>query len=152
MPDDLDSILDQALAGYIADPKPGLERRVLARVRRSNWRIWVALSTVAAAALLFVSWPTRVVSPKPVPALTASVPLVEVLPNPDRKGGDVPRRVDLVLRRPKTLDSVPISPQEQRLAAAIQAHPEAFANILAMGEPIQPLTTEPLEIKPLAVN
>jgi len=151
MPDDLDSILDQALASYVPEPMPGLERRVLARVRRPNWRSWAAVGAVAAAVLLAVSWPTPS-GPKPVPALMASVPLVNVLPNPDRQGGDVPRRASFVFRRPKALESVPVSPQEKRLAAAIQAHPEAFTNILAMGEPIQLLTTEPIEIKPLAVN
>lgn len=58
--DQLDKALDAALASYIEEPRPGLERRVLARVRAegdaampSPWLRWTA--AIAAAVCVIVA-------------------------------------------------------------------------------------------------
>ncbi len=53
---DLDRLIDGALSTYIPEPAPGLEQRVLVRVRKpSRW--WMPLVAVAAAVVIFVAIP-----------------------------------------------------------------------------------------------
>lgn len=153
---DLDPLLHRALATYIAEPGPRLERRVLARIRRSHWLRWAAVGAVAATLLIMAMRPTAPHTALPLPhgwgsVKSAAVPIKQ---NPGREGGregrEVPRRPTLTAKqRPIAPTGVPLSPQEQRWAQIVQTHPELFANAPVPGETIQPLTTEPINIKPL---
>ncbi len=56
MRDRVDELLDEALAGYVAEPRAGLERRVLHRVRsaRKRFWLWIPVFAVAMLACLYV--------------------------------------------------------------------------------------------------
>jgi hypothetical protein len=69
-PDELDRLLDEALASYSSEePRPGLERRVLKRVRaeraprRFGWWRW-AVAVPVLASLLALAVTHRVKSPE----------------------------------------------------------------------------------------
>ena len=146
---DLDPLLQRALATYLAEPDPHLERRVLARIRRPHWLRWTAIAAAAAVLAIVAKRPAppteRIPSVKP--SLAAEVnPAVA---KPDRQGGDISRPLAVAAKRPTAARTIPISPQELHLVRTAQTHPGLFANAPALGEPIQPLITEPIDIKPL---
>ncbi len=88
--DDLDRLLDAALSTY-ADPGPGLEARVLERIRTfapvrslrpQGW--WATGLAMAAAILLFFAFPARwhrPLAPKPNSAMRASSAVAPTTPN-----------------------------------------------------------------------
>src|SRR4051812_20291392 len=79
--DDLDKLLDAGLASYAAaEPRTGLERRVLAHVtaaRRRPWMWWLAVAAPVAAALFVIATHRPAATPQAPPtpiAQTQSVP------------------------------------------------------------------------------
>ena len=151
---ELDQIIDGGLASYVADPVPGLERRVASRAgqgARPTSGYWL-LGGVAAAAVLAVMWmpqsagvPSAVV-PMPAPpviALTVSTPAAPVLPAALQV-----RRRAVTVAKPQ---GVPMSSEERQLLQLAQSHPELLQQVLT-DAPTQlsvPLSIEPIVIKPL---
>ena len=76
---ELDQIIDGGLASYVADPVPGLERRVASRAgqgARPTSGYWLLGGVAAAAAVLAVMW-----MPQSAGVPSAGVPM----PTADRK-------------------------------------------------------------------
>src|SRR5687767_12344581 len=67
--DDLDDLLDRALAGYSPEPRPGLAQRVIAHVHADRkpsgwWRLIFAIPILASVIFVFVN---RNHAPRPAP-------------------------------------------------------------------------------------
>lgn len=158
MQDDLDRLIDRALARYsAAEPLAGLEQRVLDRVRlaesgrRRRWRWALVLAVPALAASLLV-----VLAPKPKPPIAVAkieappAPVI-VLPAPP-----APRRVAKTRRAapkpelPKrnlfpTLS--PLTGEERLLVQLAQANPQ-----LLLAKPVGEIEIKPIEIAPLKID
>jgi len=160
--DDLETIIDGALAGYsAAEPLEGIERRVLNRLRaderarvRRSWAWGFALAFAASVVAAFV-----LLQPQPVPAPRAAR---IVLPNPVIE--PAPARLQPPKRRavgrrslPKARQfplPVPLNGEERALLALVERHPvearQAFAELQKRGE--EPLEITPIQIAPLPDN
>jgi hypothetical protein len=101
--DSLDRILDDALPGYSkVDPRPGMEQRVLNRIRAESAKPrfaiprWAWASSAVACLLLtaVTLWMQRVSRQEPLPAKTATVPAKPLSPSPARlnQGPRIARR------------------------------------------------------------
>jgi hypothetical protein len=140
---DLDRVLDEALSAYVAAPDDALAERVLRRARRRSFG-WMYAAAAAAAVFMLV-WAMRPREQRVLPqreaatVRTAAVPVIA--PPPKARPA---RRVA------KTPAGVPVSRDEQRLAAFVLAHEEVFATAakeLTAGE--RPLEIAALEVAPL---
>ena len=162
MKDELDEILDDALASYtVVEPRAGLAGRVMARVRadgsraRGGW--WLAaLAAVAFACLAIAIWLRP--SPKRVPA----VPVRPMQVAADRKPAPAPAptrapRVTAVVRRPardlprheKFPTPEPLTPAERRLMAFVKIAPDAAVQL---AEPDKPLEVKAIEVRPIEIE
>src|SRR5579864_2075919 len=92
--DQLDRMLDAALAKYaVAEPRAGLEERVLANLRAEQardadhaWARWSAIAVVAAVVVVMLALTLRSVRPShPVVASHPSTPM----PAPKERGTEV---------------------------------------------------------------
>jgi hypothetical protein len=161
MQDDLDKLIDGALAGYSsAEPLAGLEQRVLNRARaerssrqRRGWWTAVALAASAVAAALVAVAPQRRV-PAPV-AVVLPPPQVEPA-SPAVVSGAAPRPAAAVRRArgPRVLPKrnlfptpSPLSPQERLLVQLAESRPQ-----LLLGRPVDEICIKPIEIAPLQVD
>lgn len=144
----LEQLLDNALASYGGEPAPGLEQRVLRRLHKHPRWPWAALAA-AALLLLIASRPQPAIQPHTPPptiaklaAPPAALPLARA---PQAK----------IVQRTKVPAGIPLSPQERRLVDFVRNYPELARQSLSqsaeLSQPLvlQPLFTEPLEIKPL---
>jgi hypothetical protein len=175
-PDDLDRLIDAVLASY-AEPRAGLEQRVLARISgegvRSSRRKWVfaALAAPAAAALILLGY---LVAKTPysqpgqmahTPAMPSAAPVVTAPARPAARKAAAPghirhiHRVDQiadrasndVISRPK-LDVFP-TPQplnagEQALIRFVSQAPEADRQAIVED---QKRIDEPLRISAIRI-
>lgn len=156
--DDLDRIIDGALAGYsVAEPLEGIERRVLNRVRTEGRRkrvYWgLALACAVASVVAFVVLRPLGV-PVPPPSVAAIRP-VQAGYEPAAGGEPAPH---VKVRRARKLPRVrqfplpaPLSGEERALLALVERHPaeaqQAFAELRKRGE--EPLEIQPIQIVPL---
>jgi hypothetical protein len=149
---DLDRLLDDAIAGYVTEPAPGLERRVLARLSRRRW--WPAVGFVAAAAGLALVWfPPRQVE-KPV-----SATVVKTVVKTVAKAGSTipvaprqePPMASATKAQPKAVESIPLSRGERRLLEFAQSHAQLLQKPVLWDEPVTvpALAAAPLAIQPL---
>ena len=171
----VDELLDASLRRYAsAEPRPGLEDRVLAGVRsrqQSERRrtVWAwAIGTAAAAAmvtLLVIYWPRQQPAPLPViakapanlsaPKVAAVAPLVQPPMQHRSQRHATPRWVDT---RPQQFPTPrPLSEQEKLLVAYVQALRGSAATPAANtkpdvepGQAIPPLSIAAIKIEPLA--
>lgn len=167
--DELDILLDRALESYAAaQPRPGLEQRVMANVRaagkRGRWRlaIWVpALAAVCTAVVLAAlalraprvtipaPEPPRVVArQQPAAASPARAPVQASRP----KAG---RAATVAVRRPAPLPKLeqfpspaPVSEEVRALLEWTRKSRELARQVLASTEP---KPTEPIQIKELTI-
>ena len=152
-PDELDQLLNEALATYsAAEPRPGIAPRVLRHVRtaarpRPGWRAWVAIAVPVLATLwlLAVNHAVPVQAPAPPAALPPSLPaplIAHVVP-------EHPRRVP---RKERSPSPQPLTPEERALVALATQNPERAHELIEPAEPrpIEPLEIPKLEIPPLA--
>ncbi len=165
--DELDEVIDRALAGYsAAAPLEGLEERVLARARRAGrprrWP-WVyglgfALAAAAAAVIVVIAWwPAPVAPPKPRPAESAR----NLVVNPPVAGGGVRRvaqRKSRVRRAARPLPKqevfpapAPMTEEERTLAAWVRRAPNEARGIFADLDKRSrdPVAIQAIEIAPL---
>lgn len=153
MQDDLDRALDSALATYGAhEPRPGIERRVLARLtpatRSNRWLRWAAAVPVLAGALAVVAnWSApevrRVEQATAVRPAAPAVRQVEV-----QRVRPVRHRI----AKPRVFPT-PASPTREELALMRLAvsNPEVLQYAAVSAERrSEPVTVEPLSIPPLA--
>jgi hypothetical protein len=149
----MDEWIDQALSTYTdAEPRPGMEQRILARARASKTRFTPWLLAVAAVCLLCVGivlWPKEQ-SPVPqveaemaLPRVRSLVALLPLLP-PRRRARHAP------LPKRQTFPAMAPPPEpELQLARLSLENPQVAQALLAepdTGEP-KPIQIEPLSIK-----
>jgi hypothetical protein len=154
--DELDRILDDALSSYsLAEPRPGLAQRVMARVQteRTATRVpwWLAgFAALACTAIAMMMWPSR--TPAPPVAITKSV-----VPRIVGPPTDVPRhelaqprvfRTRHLPRRETLPSASPLTQEELTLLAFAQQAPGAALQFAQLDKPleIEPITIRPLEI------
>ncbi len=153
--DDLDRALDAALAKYAAEPRIGLEARVLANLRSAQadapqrtWLRWAPLSAAAVVLIAGLVWKTGT---KPNVAFNQTVPVPQVSPLPQNSAVQPETGAKTIVRmtahhprhasrpaRPR-LDQFPspqpLSQQEQLLASYVsQFHDQAVLVARARAE------------------
>ncbi len=165
--DSLDRLLDAALSNY-AEPAPGLDRRVLARISAADAPrrrfVWLWPAAIAAAALLLVVEPWRsslpphtapraTIAPPPARAAVEPPPAPRLAP-PRLQHTAAPRAIAAPAPLPR-LDifpaPTPLSPQEQALARLIAQSSAKERNTLiaAQQEADAPIRISAISIPPL---
>ena len=174
----LDELLDSSLARYAqAEPRPGLEGRLLARLRSepepafAAWR-WLPMAAAAvlafAAVLYFVSGresraPEVAVQPKPAVAPTVTAPQAPQktsAPAVARRTGQQPAAPHALVgaasaRRQQFPSPAALSEQEAALVRFVSQTPREELQVLARqnrAEPIQDLRVDALDIPPVVVG
>jgi hypothetical protein len=150
-----DELLTRALASYAAEPRSGLEQRVLHHVRLVAHRprparlLWAFAVVVLACALFLVLTRsaqkpemarsvTRAPNPSP---LAAAAP--EVRPTPRPPARSLPRQTVFPV-------PVPLTEGERALIALVQRHPGIVAEAANREKRnAEAIEIEPLEIRPL---
>jgi hypothetical protein len=167
--DDLDRMIDSALAGYSsAQPLAGLEERVLNRVRLSARRrviAWAVAGAVVASlvvAAIFVRMPR-------VPATAIHDTAAVETPAPPRpvlqesqvapkrrwgraatKGAEPPRPLPKLEAFPVP---TPLTAEERALLALVEHHPdEAMRLVAKRRESNKPIEIDPIQIAPIQIN
>ncbi len=156
---ELDRILDEALASYGAmEPRPGLERRVLHRVRAASVRRrWLLLVPVLAALLLAIGirlWPgiRTIDALPPQPSSIARAPVIaapriaKVIARSARPRV-FPRREGLP-RKALFPTPSPLTPDERALLFLASKRPGQTEDFAAHRE-IEPIEISELQITPL---
>jgi len=169
-PDELDRLLDEALASYsLREPSLGYERRVLRRVQmasrtpRNDWWRWtIAVPALAAILLLAVTHRTATQPPVAAPpiAVAAKLPATTLLPSGAQAS---PPRVHQVAYRVKSVPSrlpkrevfglpAPLSREERALLEMATRFPAQAREILIddVERRNQPIQIPKIEITPLS--
>lgn len=169
----LDRLLDSALRGYsAAEPRPGLEQRVIASLRsapeesRFGWLSWAA---VAAACLAVVAAVLIAYRPSPQPGIANKVPQASVAAPPvapvvsaetqQPRRTVRPRPRTVAARSPRAIPvqrpilSGPLSQEERALMAFVRVAPEtAIAVAKQQSEPDRPATVSQVQVPRLEVQ
>ena len=173
MKDELDRILDDALASYSAqEPRLGLERRVMTRIRsegettRHPWlRPALAAAVIACAAMAVVMWRTESVRrPGPVAPVERTIAKKTEPPSPvasqeaaqhagHRRAGR-PEHGKRLPHRGRFPTPAPLPPAEVAFATFVRQAPEAARQLAAGDKPleIQAINIRPLEIDGLEIG
>lgn len=147
--DDLDRVLDAALAKYAAEPRAGLEERVLANLRAEAargtvraWWQWSVLAALAAVAVIAValSWRTGSHPTTPVAVTRPTTQSRQVAGSGEQSGVRLPAErgtrktpkhhaeAVVMVAAPPKLDQFPspqpLSEQEKLLRAFVAENPE----------------------------
>ena len=176
--DELDQLLDSALGTY-AEPRPGIEQRILARVEearaaglasRRRWLVWSIAVPVTACILLVVMlsgvWQPQTNITHPLgPPEQAVVPAVE-RPQPETHDSVPSARVRAATQsvRPRSVNAAtaapkldvfpapqPLSEQEQALIALANQSPEVRREALEAAKRIDmPLQISAIQIPPIS--
>jgi hypothetical protein len=154
--DDLDRLLDTALAGYSCEePRPGLEQRVLAHIqavdtpRRFGWR-WAVLIPAFASVLLIATvyrrGPHQAIPGGKIVAVQA--PAVEVRPaaRPVASPPITARRTVTFPKRSVFPLPSPLSPEERALVDLAARFPDQAREVLADKRGIEPIEIPEIQI------
>jgi hypothetical protein len=160
--DDLDRVLDTALASYSGrEPWPGLEDRVVrrircARVRRPRW--WMALPAAAALVMVVIAiWlggdrrmaPERIERPLEI-AVSPKEPLPLRAPAPRAQR---PKRAarPAVPKRERFPTPAPLTTSELAVLSLVRRDPREAQELLAAARRpgIEPIIIEEIQIAPL---
>jgi hypothetical protein len=150
MKDRIDELLDSALATYVESPRPGLEQRIMYRVRarRHPWRLIVpafALVALACVALFFPRPRTSTSRERHSGVQARPAPQVSETPT-----GSIHRK-RLLAKQATFPMATPLTEGERALLALGQQHPETAvdvaANLKKANSDLPEI--EPLEIPPL---
>jgi hypothetical protein len=162
MQDDLDKVIDGALAAYSqAEPLAGLESRVLTRVRTAKTarrRLWRWALPVPVLAAILVAVLTR--KPEPVPVARIAPPPVTV-ESPALAPPAVPRhfaaRPPARTPRPFVRAGLPkqemfptpsqLTKEERLLVELAQSHPYELT-----ARPVEAIEIKPIQIAPLQID
>ena len=148
MKDRIDELLDSALASYIESPRPGLELRVMYRVRakKRTWHLLLPVLATASLACVAFFFPRTYTAPTlEFHSITQPPPLIErSLARQIRKKADVPRQPTFPM-------ATPLTEGERALLALAQRHPDTAtvvaANLKKANSDLPEI--EPLEIAPI---
>jgi hypothetical protein len=148
MKDRIDELLDTAIATYVESPRPGLELRVIYRVR-TNRRTWyfllpvLAAATLACVAFFFPHTYTA-------PALEFH-PTIQPPPPIERSFARQIKKKTVLPRQSTFPMATPLTEGERALLALAQRHPDTAtvvaANLKKTSSDLPEI--EPLEIAPL---
>ncbi len=149
----LDELLDSALAHYNEEPAPGLEHRVLTRLRteplpRPRFSLLGLSRQFAAAAVMLLAFGFYIAShratPPQPPVAKASVPapapvhppvlVAQKTPATVRADHSVPRGADGAVpqRAPEFPAAHPLSPEEAAMLRLVQRHPDEARSVAAI--------------------
>lgn len=154
MASEWDRLLEAALVAYAdQEPRPGLEGRVLARVRgqgrraRAGWMAFVTAAALITAVLVY--WPRRVEElplPKTTPVRNIVLPVEQPPPAAMRAAAPL-NRVQRLERFP---GNSPLT-QEERLLLLLTRSPEHASSLLAdrHGHGIEPIDIKELQVPAL---
>ncbi len=168
--DELDTLLDQALASYVdQEPDPALRTRILARAaeaKPSPKRLWVLAPAAACAASILIALllhpPSR--SPHPQPAAEPAIASVSQSPAavPAAPRQMIRPRAVLTTRRTRRSERsaalrdasfpspTPLTAQETILLRFAQQHPKQARDVLSP-PPSGPLQFDPVIIAPIQI-
>lgn len=166
MKDELDRILDDALASYSAvEPRAGLAGRVMARVRsdgavsRNRWLPFAVGAVLACLAVAVVIWHERADRSRVAvaPVTQAVMSKVEAPPPaPERvqtrvSAGrvKVARRIRSLPQREQFPSPAPLTAEERALVAFARQAPQEALKLVRSG---QPLEIKEIEIRPLEIE
>jgi hypothetical protein len=146
MRDRLDEVLDEALAGYVAEPRAGLERRVLHRMRTKGKQAWfvVPVFAVAVVVCLFVMMRQERVPVVVVPEVRVGISKVAATPVVVKR---VVRRRVALPRRDVFPSPTGLTDGERALLALMQRHPEMALEVSKTKLGL--IEIQPIEILPL---
>ena len=160
--DEIDGLIDKALASYGAEPPLGLETRVMRRVRATRTRRNIVLSFVPAIAACFAMVVMLGRKPEvlvPPPTAIAVVPRAQEtrVVQPVTTASVVHRRTSKRRSLPKQdvfPTPRPLTQEERLLLSMAQLPPEELKQVIAATEPkdIQPIEIEPIKIEPLHMD
>jgi hypothetical protein len=159
--DELDKILDGALSSYSQEePRPGLEGRVLNRIRaararrRFSWLHWVmAIPAFACLVLAVTFWSTQDSKPRPsksAPLVPTAAPPLPIAPGVVQT--TVTRRRPKHLRMPKREQfptPAPLTAEERALLVFVARSPKQAEELFSGAKR---RTSEPLDIKPIDIE
>jgi|SRR5215469_6244141 len=164
----LDDLLDSLLANYAdAEPRPGLEARLLASLRepkpafRFGW-LWAAITAMVAAVVVFAAHYSRIAELPPPPSIKAAG-LPVLLPARPVPVPDVHRHLPRLTAEPAPLVStldvrqgvfptpVPLSEQELLMVRYLAGTPRDEVAVHAR-EDETPEKTDPLQPETQRVN
>lgn len=169
--DNLDRLIDGALRDYsTAEPRPGLEQRVIASLRtapepsRFAWLRWAAVA-VACALVAIAGWQLRRPSiPQPAAGVSSLPPQIKLPPRhataPSATSpapaphslARAPKPVGPPSTRNQSPLAGPLSPGERALVALVQVAPGVAAQVSAQERaPDRPMVVPELEVSPVAV-
>lgn len=158
--DELDALLDTALRDYVtAEPRAGLERRVLARalserprLRASGWGLATACALVAALAISIYRWPAA--GPGPQSLLVVAGPAIQPLrsgPIVRQPGTQQVRRIHRASKCTGRYQPPPMSAEEQLMQQWAALQSQVLDNRFAADEQeLRPIQVERVRIEPLA--
>lgn len=169
-PDELDRLLDEALASYSSEePRPGLEQRVLGRVRAAGtprrfgwWRWAVAIPVFASLLVLAINHWSKPQQPTAERNLASARPAAATVVAPVQLRHAAPHRARRVVNRPMVTRSplpkrevfplpAPLSPEERALVDLVTRFPDQAREILIEADrrSRQPIEIPRIEIPPL---
>jgi len=144
--DDLDRLLEDALASYSGrDPRAGIERRILRRVRPAYHGVALAaLAILCVAGMITISRRES----RPVPIALSQVVQAAVIPRPI--GIPVIRR--RLTRQKRFPSGAPLTNEERALLSLAESAPDQARNALEGWDPgeIIPLSIDEISIPPLS--
>ena len=169
-PDELDRLLDEALASYSSEePRPGLEQRVLARVRaeaaprRFGWWRWgVAIPLLASLLVVAIAYRSKPQATSRERDLASAKPPATVVAAPAKPRPDTPRRARSVHRAVVAHSALPrrdvfplptpLSPEERAVLNLVRRFPDQARRVLidANDRSNQPIEIPGIEIPPLS--
>jgi hypothetical protein len=166
---DLDSLMEQGLSSYSSqEPRPGLETRVLNRVRSEGPQVrfvfprWAFAIPALACGLLLFAWlqPSRVQQPVVQQIVAPAPPTVTEAPITPARREPVEQRPRSVAKRaplPKMQQfpsPAPITKGERALLAFVARSPEKAREILMDDRPwaAEPIRIEEIKIQPLQID
>jgi hypothetical protein len=161
--DELDQILDSALASYCAQqPRPGIEQRVIARLlqpaMRRHWLRWVVPVPALAGLLLITYWIKPSASPASTPQYVVRKEPVkrDLQPSPATTVAQAAPGRKVRVMRPSVVKAAvfptpsPLTEEERVLVQLAASAPELLHSVqIDRQHWNQPLTVEPINIPPL---
>jgi hypothetical protein len=148
MKDRIDELLDSALATYVESPRPGLELRVMHRLRakRRTWHFLLPVLAAATLACVAFFFPRTYTAPTLEFRSTTQPP-----PPIERSFARQIRKKTVVPRQSTFPKATPLTEGERALLALAQRHPDTAAvvaaNLKKANSDLPEI--EPLEIAPL---
>jgi hypothetical protein len=169
-PDELDKLLDEALASYsIEEPRPGLGQRVVSRVRADGdrrhfgwWRWAVAIPVFASLLVLAIGHRTKPQQGALDRNRTSSEPAATTYVAPTEPRHAAPRRTHRAVGRSVATNSplprrgvfplpAPLSAEERALVDLVTRFPDQARDVLieASQRSSRPIEIQRIEIPPL---